>query len=283
MGQTLLSPWEGGRSTCSLDFIQSSVALVPLCSLAWGSVLRTNREWCRAQAFNHTAFFGSRAFHFCLGSHPPMDTEQYDGICLPFFFSVHTHCLQTAKNVTRLFDLPYLMKWERQSHSNLLVRIYDLLSFDREPAVLNLLCESSPALWLNHATSLSLPVLSFLAVSCEPVWTSACLSPVCSPCGFVTLHLTATSSASGAVKKSLVGCSFLEGVMQWLLRHLMSLRHGIRERCGVSSVMWTQHMDSCVLSSSRSAPSTGPGWSPSLGYTSASSYGVCGTQIQTRL
>lgn len=167
MGQTLLSPWEGGRSTCSLDFIQSSVALVPLCSLAWGSVLRTNREWCRAQAFNHTAFFGSRAFYFCLGSHPPMDTEQYDGICLPFFISVHTLFTDSQKDrQTRLFDLPYLMKWERQSHSNLLVRIYDLLSFDREPAVLNLLCESSPALWLSDSAmqppSLCLSCLSWL-------------------------------------------------------------------------------------------------------------------------
>lgn len=89
MGQTLPSPWERRRSMCSLYFIQSSAALVPLCSLAWGSGLKSNREWCRPQALNHAALSGSRAFHFCLGSCSPVDTEQYDGTCLSFFLSVH--------------------------------------------------------------------------------------------------------------------------------------------------------------------------------------------------
>lgn len=40
-----------------------------------------------------------------------MDTEQYDGICLPFFISVHTLFTDSQKDrQTRLFDLPYLMK-----------------------------------------------------------------------------------------------------------------------------------------------------------------------------
>lgn len=177
MGQTLPSPWERRRSMCSLYFIQSSAALVPLCSLAWGSGLKSNREWCRPQALNHAALSGSRAFHFCLGSCSPVDTE-YDGTCLSFFLSVHA-LFTDSQNVTSLSDLLHLMKWERQSHSNLVVHIYASHIFEWGPMLLNLLliffhqlCDFDVA---PLTCIVSLPSLSFLAVQYERAVT--CMFP----------------------------------------------------------------------------------------------------------